>query len=551
MKTGNMKVLLIQPKFLHSFWSLAETCKLGSRKTLLPPLGLLTLAALLPVTWEFRLADLNVRDLTADDWQWAELVMISGMIIQREGVLRLVREAKGRGKTVVVGGPYATSLSQEVLDAGADFLVRGEAEHLIPSLLAALERGNSGEVIEAAQRPEMISSPVPRFDLVPFDDYVTMGIQTSRGCPFDCEFCDIVSLYGRKPRYKDPEQIIAELETLYRLGWHREVFFSDDNFIGNKEHARAILKRLIPWNQEHGEPFGFWTQTSVNLGNDREMIDLLTAANFAYVFLGVETPESDLLRASGKYQNLRNPLGESLATINANGLNLVASFIIGFDGEQKGAIDRISKFVEAYAIPVVMLNILEPLPNTRLWKRLETEGRLLHGQTRGNSYGMSFNYVPTRPPEEILAEFVRGIDRLYEPSAYLARTYRSFLNMRPTRRALASQGQPRTTAPKASSPQTLPDKRQISGGKEFLALVKLIWRQGIKPAYRWQFWRQILGVYRQNPSRIKSFVRACALGENLFALRREVLLKWGRPTSTHQSEALCKGLSPAIGNTLD
>jgi radical SAM superfamily enzyme YgiQ (UPF0313 family) len=488
----------------------------------------MTVAALLPATWEFRLMDLNVRALTADDWQWADLVMISGMIIQREGILSLVREAKERGKTVVVGGPYATSLSQEVLDAGADFLVRGEAENLIPSLLAALERGTPGVVIEAAQRPEMTSSPIPRFDLIRFDDYAILGIQTCRGCPFDCEFCDIVSLYGRIPRYKDPDQIIAELETLYRLGWRRQIFFSDDNFIGNKDHARSILNRLIPWMQEHGEPFGFWTQTSVNLGQDQEMIDLLTAANFAFVFLGVETPEPDILRAAGKYQNLRNPLGESLATINANGLNLVGSFIIGFDGEQSDTIDRITRFVEEYAIPLVMLNILEPLPHTRLWERLEKEGRLLHGQTSGDTCGMGFNYVPTRPQEEILAEFVRGIDRLYEPTAYLGRTYRYFLTMRPTRRALASRGQPTTTA-KTQVSQSHPVTLRMAI-KRLLTWMKLIWRQGIRPAYRWQFWRQLQGIYRQNPSRMVSYIMVCALGENLFDLRKTILLKWSRRT---------------------
>ncbi len=544
-----MKVLLIHPEFLPSFWSLAETCNFYNRKTLVPPLGLLTLAALLPATWEFRLADLNVRALTADDWQWADLVMITGMMIQREGVLKLVRESKERGKTVVVGGPYATSLYREVLDAGADFLVRGEAENTIAGLLAALERGKPGEVIEAAQRPEMTGSPVPRFDLVGFDDYVTMGIQTSRGCPFDCEFCDIVSLYGRKPRYKDPDQIIAELETLYRLGWRREVFFTDDNFIGNKEHARAILNRLIPWMQSHGEPFSFWTQTSVNLGQEPEMIDLLTAANFAYVFVGVETPEPDLLRAAGKYQNLRNPLGQSLATINANGLGTIASFIIGFDGEKSGAVDRIHRFVEELAIPIVMVNILQPLPHTRLWERLEKEGRLLHGQTSGDFYGMTFNYVPTRPPEEILAEFVRGIDRLYEPTGYLARTFRYFLNMRPTRRALASQGHP-MPAPKAQSPPNPPSTRRVTG-REWLALGKFLWRQGVWPAYRWQFWRQLLGIYRQNPSRLMSYILACGMGENLFALRKEILLKWSKRTSAHRSEAQCSDLSPAVGASLE
>jgi len=233
------------------------------------------------------------------------------------------------------------------------------------------------------------------------------------------------------------------------------LFISDDNFIGNKDHARAILNRLIPWMEAHGEPFGFWTQASVNLGQDMEMIDLLTAANFRYVFLGVETPEPDILRGAGKYQNLRNPLKDSLAAINANGLNMVASFIIGFDGERRGAVDHIAEFAEELAIPIMMINILQPLPNTRLWKRLEKEGRLLHGKTSGDFYGMGFNYLPTRPPEEILGEFVRGLDYLYEPSRYLARVYRYFLVMRPTRRALARQTEKNVPGP-PSPPSNCP-----------------------------------------------------------------------------------------------
>jgi radical SAM superfamily enzyme YgiQ (UPF0313 family) len=493
------------------------------RKTQAPPLGLLTVAALLPQEWEFRLADLNIGALTAASWQWANLVMITGMIIQREGMLRLVREAKEQGKTVIVGGPCASSLPQDVLEAGADFLVRGEGETTIPRLLAALREGQPGGVIEEDGKPKMTISPVPRFDLITLDNYVTIGIQTSRGCPFDCEFCDIVSLYGRTPRCKDPGQVIAELETLYRLGWRGVVFISDDNFIGNKDHARAILKRLIPWMQAHGEPFGFWTQASVNLGQDREMIDLLTAANFGYVFLGVETPEPDILRAAGKYQNLRNPMQDSLATIGANGLNMVASFIIGFDGERSGAVDRITEFVEELAIPITMINILQPLPNTRLWQRLEKEGRLLHDKTSGDFYGMGFNYLPTRPQEEILAEFVRGLDHLYEPSRYLARVYRYFLIMRPTRRALARQAGKNVPGP----PQTPRKLLSSHRASETLApLIRLIWRQGIRPSYRWQFWRQLLGIYRQNPSRLRIYLICCSMGEDLFALRRDVLKKW-------------------------
>ncbi len=518
-----MRVLLINPEFPWSFWSLRESCASLGHQTLLPPLGLLTVAALLPQSWEFRLADLNTGSLIDADWQWADLVMISGMVIQRQGVLSLIREAKRKGKTVVVGGPYATSLSQEVLEAGADFLVRGEGETAIPRFAAALEAGQPGGVIEEDHKPAMTTSPVPRFDLVKFRDYLTLGIQTSRGCPFDCEFCDIVSLYGRKPRYKDPDQIIAELEVIYRLGWRGEIFICDDNFIGNKDHARAILNRLIPWMQSHGEPFCFWTQTSVNLGQDRELTDLLTAANFGYVFLGVETPEPEILRSVRKFQNISNPLGQSLAAINANGLSMIASFVMGFDGEAKGTGERICAFVEELGLPVVMVNLLQPFPKTRLWDRLEQEGRLLAAQTTGDSYGLGFNFIPTRPQEEILGEYVQAIDRLYEPSRYLDRVYRYYLAMRPTRRALdLPAGEKGPTRPQFV-PKT---SARRANWRKWVALGRIIWRQGIRPRHRGQFWRQLLGIYRQNPSRIRAYLLACGIGENLFALRRDILEKW-------------------------
>jgi radical SAM superfamily enzyme YgiQ (UPF0313 family) len=516
-----MRVLLINPEFPPSFWSLQESCSLSGKKTLLPPLGLLTVAALLPQEWEFRLADLNTRPLTPADWDWADLVMISGMMIQQQGVLSLIREARQRRKTTVVGGPYATSLSHEVVEAGADFLLRGEGESTIPLFLAALGEGRKFGVVEEGEKPSMTASPVPRFDLVNFDHYLTMGIQTSRGCPFNCEFCDIVNLFGRVPRYKTPDQVIQELETLYRLGWRETVFISDDNFIGNKEQARAILARLSPWMKSHGEPFGFWTQTSVNLGQDLEMIDLLTAANFGFVFLGVETPEPDLLAAANKYQNLRAPLGESMANINANGLNMVASFVIGFDNEQPGAGDRIGDFVEECGIPIPMVNLLQPLPNTALWDRLKAEGRLLNRPTSGDSYGMEFNYLPTRPQEEIMAEFVRALDRLYEPAAYLARAYRYFLKMRPTRGALARKAGEKPA-------QTRPAKALLSVPNfgDLLRLIAILWKHGVRRSYRGQFWRQLLGIYRHNPSRLKTYVITCALGENLFAMREAILKKW-------------------------
>ena len=515
---------------------MGETLTQTGRKTLLPPLGLLTVAALLPPSWELRLADLNTRALTASDWLWADLVMITGMIIQRQGVLNLIHEARERGKITVVGGPYATALSHEVMEAGVDFLVRGECEHTMSHFLSKLELGQRGSIIEADQKPALTASPVPRFDLVTPADYLTMGIQTSRGCPFDCEFCDIVSLYGRKPRYKEPHQVIAELEALYRLGWRREVLISDDNFIGNLDHARAILTRLIPWMQNRGEPFNFWTQASVNLGQHKEMIDLLTAANFGFVFLGVETPDLEILSRAHKHQNVKNPMGQSLATINANGLNMVASFVLGFDGEQPGAGDRICEFVEELGIPIMMLNLLQPLPNTRLWERLKKEQRLLPQQTDGDFHRLQFNYLPSRPQEEILAEYVRAIDRLYEPSRYLSRAYRYFLAMRPTRRALGLQTGEEKTARNLTT-KGVPSLRPRC--QEWATLIEMIWRRGIRPSYRWQFWRQLLGIYRQNPSRLRLYLICCAMGEDFFALR-ENILKMG------QGSLLPEGRRPAL-----
>lgn len=517
-----MRVLLIHPEFPSSFWTLQQSCDLLGRKTLMAPLGLITLAALLPRDWEFRLADLNTRQLSAADWDWADMVMLSGMIVQREGLLNLIREAKQRRKPVVVGGPYATSVPQEILETGADFLVRGEGELAVPLFLAALRQGETHGVFQHDVRPEMTQSPVPRFDLLNFDDYILLGIQTSRGCPFNCEFCDIVNLYGRKPRYKSPDQVLKELETLYNLGWRREVFICDDNFIGNQTHARAILKKLIPWMKSHGEPFSFWTQVSANLGHNVPLVDLLTAANFSNVFIGVESPDEAVLSGNRKYQNLKNPLDQSLTNIISNGLGIVPSFIMGFDQEKKGAGDRICAFVEKNNLPAVMLNLLQALPNTSLWDRLQRENRLFKTQVSADMTETSFNFLPARPAAEIAAEYIRLVDYLYKPSNYLARAYRNILSMRPTRAAAAGQRK----APESSSPQNGAPRRPRR--EDLVALLKLLWRQGIAADYRGQFWRQLVGVYRRNPSRLQKYLEQCGMGENLFKIRAGLLAKAAR-----------------------
>ena len=515
-----MKALLLSPERPETFWNLKHTCKLRGSKALAPPLGLITVAALLPPQWDCRLVDLNTGPVTEEDWRWADLVMLSGMLIQQASMLRLIREAKERGKTVAVGGPYPTSVPQKVLEAGADFLVRGEAEEIMPLFLSALAENKPQRVFEEDGKPDITKSPIPRFDLLNLNDYVTPGVQTSRGCPFNCEFCDVVNLYGRKPRHKTPDQVLAELEALYRLGWRRDVFICDDNFVGYQGHTQAVLTKLIPWMKERGEPFSFWAQASVNLGQDKEMIDLLTAANFSTVFTGVESTDEEVLAQNRKFQNIKNPLGESVTNICTNGLSVMISFVIGFDNEKKGVDEKICAFVEEHNIPFVVLNILQALPNTNLWDRLQKEGRLIEERSSGDTQDFLLNYIPTRPAGEILAEYTAAIDRLYEPSRYLERAYRYFLAMRPTRAFLAKQRGKLTNPSGNNKPEHQPKNlREIIGSS------KLIWWHGILAGYRSQFWRQLLGIYRQNPSRFSQYLVALGIGENMFQHRKEILKK--------------------------
>jgi radical SAM superfamily enzyme YgiQ (UPF0313 family) len=512
-----MRALLVCPEFPLSFWSFRKAVQFRGNKTTHPPLGLLTVAALLPSEWELRLADLNTRKLTEDDWQWADVVLISAMYIQREGLMALVREAKHRGKTVVAGGPHPTSLPEAALEGGVDFVVRGEGENTIPLLLGAMRDGKTG-VIENPERPDLTTSPIPRFDLLRLDDYQSMTIQTSRGCPFDCEFCDVVHLFGRKPRHKTPLQVIAELEALYRLGARGSVFFCDDNFIGNKNQARALLRELTPWLQSRGEPFSFSTQVSVNLGQDLEMIDLMTAANLGQVFIGFESPDDKVLETSRKYHNIKNPLVESVNNLKHNGVVVMGSFIIGLDGEEKGAGERICAFVDQTDLPVAMLGVLQAAPYTSLWNRLESEGRLRGDVGHDGGTFSALNYEPDRPEAEILQEYIEAWDYLYEPSRYLARAYRYYLAMRPTRGALGiTPGSPR---PDHCVPE--PDMTRHSQLKELQAFGRILWSQGIRPPHRRQFWTQLIGMLRRNPSRFIDYIVTCAIGEDLIDLRTVV-----------------------------
>jgi radical SAM superfamily enzyme YgiQ (UPF0313 family) len=522
-----MRALLINPVFPKFYWTMPRLCYIQGCKSSTTPLGLITVAAMLPADWQLRLVDLNTGPLTKSHWEWAEVVLFSAMGVQKPSLLELVREAKIRGKTVVAGGPYPSTVPEEVMAAGCDFLVRGEAELLMPQLLEGLREGRSGSIYEATEKPDLSLSPIPRFDLLQPENYSTLSIQTTRGCPFDCEFCDVVSLFGRKVRTKKPEQVLAELEALYRLGGVNLIFIADDNFIGNKAHARQLLKQLIPFLKTRGEPFSFMTQTSVNLGQNLDLIDLMTEANFDTVFIGVESPDEQVLQRAHKRQNVASPLADSLRAINGNGLTIIGSFILGLDGETAGAGDRIAEFAEATDLAIVMLNILFPMFRTRLWHRLQKEGRLredlvdewVRRKTPEMEYYTQMFLQPSRSEEEIVEEYFRMVDRLLEPSAFLGRAYRSILAMRPTRSALAAKNG--KTLPPAGPPHQKSRGDYLNDIRRFL---RLTWSQGVKSACRGQFWRQLYGVWRHNPSRLVRYLRTCSYGEDFF-LFREALLR--------------------------
>jgi radical SAM superfamily enzyme YgiQ (UPF0313 family) len=500
-----MKVLLVYPRFPKSFWSFEKTLALLDRKAMLPPLGLVTVAAILPQEWEFKLVDRNVRQITEAEWAWADLVILSAMIVQKEDLLDQIREAKKRGKRVAVGGPYPTALPHEVTDVGTDYLILDEGEITLPLFVEAIARGDrTGVFRSGGEKPDVTHTPIPRFDLLEFDAYAEMSVQFSRGCPFQCEFCDIIVLYGRKPRTKNPAQLLAELDYLYELGWRRSIFMVDDNFIGNKRNVKLFLKELQPWMVAHNYPFSFATEASVDLAQDQELMDLMVACNFGAVFLGIETPDEESLTFTQKYQNTRDSLSEAVHTITRSGLRVMAGFIIGFDGEKPGAGARIVKFVEQTAIPTALFSMLQALPDTALWHRLEKEGRLRSKSANINQTTL-MNFVPTRPLADIAREYVEAFWELYEPSRFLDRAYRHY-------RILGE----------ATYPKKGKGAKKPLNWKVIRALLTICWRQGVLRQTRWQFWRNLWNMYQHNPGGVSSYLSVCAQIEHFLEYRQIV-----------------------------
>jgi radical SAM superfamily enzyme YgiQ (UPF0313 family) len=485
-----MKVLLVYPEFPETYWSFRHALQFYGKRSAFPPLGLLTVSALLPRTWERRLADLNVQSLSDAEIAWADMVFVSAMLVQKEALRRVVARSKALGKRVVVGGPYVTTLAEPI--TGVDHLFIGEAETTLPEFVRDVERGAAQRVYEAVERPPLSLTPPPDFHLVDLSHYFEMPVQYSRGCPFQCEFCDIIEIYGRVPRTKSNEQMLAELDELRRLGWRGLVFIVDDNFIGNKRHVKQLLPALAAWSERHHYPFTFLTEASVNLADDTALLDGMQRAGFRSVFLGIETPVAESLEETRKYQNTRSNLLDAVHTIHSYGMEVMAGFIVGFDHDPEDVFERQIAFIRDSAIPLAMVGILEALPGTQLWRRLEREGRLLAEGT-GNITECALTFLPKMDSARLIAGYQSIIRTIYAPRAYYRRTLDCL----------------------ARVVQRQPEPRRASLFDDLVALGRIVWTLGVRDHARREFWKFFCAVLTEHHKKFAPAMRLAAIGYHL------------------------------------
>jgi radical SAM superfamily enzyme YgiQ (UPF0313 family) len=478
-----VKALLVWPRFPRSYWGQEYTLEIIGKGAVLPPLGLLTVAALLPRSWDLRLVDLNVGELEESDLAWADLVMVSGMRIQRASFHEVVGRARAAGKRVVAGGPYVSTSPEEVLEV--DHVVIGEAEDVLPELARALEAGAAvPRRWQASGRPDVSRTPIPRYDLLRIERYDGMSVQFSRGCPFNCEFCDIIEIFGRVPRTKAPDQLVAELDAIRATKFRGPVFLVDDNFIGNKVAAKRMLKRLATWSEAHAFPFDFFTEASVNLADDDVLIRGLVAAGFSAVFLGIETPSREALLETQKRQNTHLDLAAAVEKLVRAGLEVMAGFIVGFDADDETIFDRQLEFISRSPISMAMVGVLTALPSTQLWRRLAAEGRLLHEGEGDAAYHP--NFVTRMPAATLVSGYAKLLAALYEPRSYFRRALR-----------------------------TLELQRDLPSGRyrrplrfSVAAVARSLWRQGLRSPYRRAYWSFLVRALRTAPRQV---ARAMAL----------------------------------------
>ena len=412
--------LLVYPELPPTYWSMKYALPFIGKRASMPPLGLLTVAALLPEDWTVSLVDMNVEPLCASAVAAADFVFLSSMIVQKESFERVVRICNELGTKVVVGGPHATSSFERI--SGVDHFVLNEAETTLPPFLEDLAQGKPKHIYRDAARPDITLTPPPRLDLLRRKRYSTMALQYSRGCPHSCEFCDIIELFGRRPRTKTPVQFLNEMNLLYEQGGRGSLFIVDDNFIGNVKEVKALLPVVAAWQRERGYPFALFTEATLGLAEDADLMDLMVKAGFNMVFLGIETPDRCTLASTGKKQNLRSDMLSSVHAIQRKGMEVSAGFIVGFDTDPDDIFDRQIRFIQDSGIPSAMVSLLTALPNTQLHRRLQSEGRLEGASTGGNNtHDLRLNFVPRMDLGKLLDGYKRVLSEIYEPRRYFDR----------------------------------------------------------------------------------------------------------------------------------
>jgi radical SAM superfamily enzyme YgiQ (UPF0313 family) len=421
---AEMNVLLLYPEFPSTFWSFKHALKFIRKKAAFPPLGLLTIAAMLPREWSLRLVDLNIGTLTASDLAWADWAFVSGMVVQKQSARDVIARCRREGLKIVAGGPLFTNEWEAFPEV--DHFVLNEAELTLPPFLADLAAGDPERIYRSADFADIGTAPVPRWELVDFSRYASMSIQYSRGCPFQCEFCNVTVLFGHRHRTKSASQIIAELDELYAQGWRSGVFFVDDNFIGNKKHLKnELLPALIDWIQDK-RGITFFTEVSINLADDEKLMALLAAAGFTTVFIGIETPDDLSLNECSKKQNRNRDLIGDIHRIQRAGLQVQGGFILGFDNDNPSIFQRQIDFIQNSGIVMAMVGMLQAPPGTKLYERLRLEGRL-RGEISGDNVDGTTNIIPAMGLDTLREGYKTVLDYIYSPEKYYQRV-KTFLN---------------------------------------------------------------------------------------------------------------------------
>jgi len=485
------KALLVYPEFPASYWGYNFALDFVGKKSSMPPLGLLTVAAMFPGEYQLKVVDMNIKPLMDEDLNWADLILTSTMIVQRDSLREVIERGNRAGVPIIAGGPHPTSFHEDI--EGVDHFVLDEVEDTLPDFLHDLESGTARRIYRAPEKPDVSKAPLPRFDLIDLNEYGSMALQFSRGCPFDCEFCDITKLFGRVTRTKTNEQVLAEFDLLYRLGWRGNLFLVDDNFIGNKRAALALLSDVARWQQERDYPFSLFTEASVNLVRLEPLMDAMIDAGFGTVFLGIETPNPEALLKTKKKQNTRrgeeNYLINAVRKIQQKGMEVMGGFILGLDGDSQDAFDAQIQFIQEAGIPMAMVGLLSALKGTDLYHRLQREGRLLE-ESNGNNVSISLNFETEMDREILIEGYKRVLTTIYDPTLknYFERCLTMLQHLKHTQHSVRKVGKTEVMAIAKSI------KRQLFS------------RQG--PAY----FRFLVKVLQNYPKKFPEAVRLAIMG---------------------------------------